>query len=228
MAFNQEHPASRKQALSDLAFLGPEFLTWLYFHLEQTGGEIPLQELLPSEHAVKEVVRIGVGKRMTLKSLWGGDARLTVSGSMLDDSGEVLQAVRSGCYIDTMIIDLVIAERSYTFTLNSLDGSLSQVKMQLGFDKGSDKSLFEDESGEVKQEEPVDEETTLLLRMSALDEIDDLVDALFKRFLDKRLGQTFVSQEVQSIRAKVAEELLKKLPRSATPNPKGLMEHPAL
>ncbi len=202
-------------ARSELAFLGPEFLTWLYFHLENIGGEIPIDELFGREKASHEIIRIGIGKRLSLKAMHGGDARMAVSGSMLDDSGEVLQAVRSGSYIDSVVLDILVAERIYNLTLNAADGSISQVKMRFTFDEKSDGHEFvaeEEESTSAGGKESMDDETTIMIRMSSLDEVEDIVDALFQRFLSRRLGQAFMSQEVNPIRTKVAENLARKVP----------------
>ena len=81
----------------------------------------------------------------------------------------------------------------HAFELHSKDGSIGSVKTQLDF-------KHDEESGDE------------LIRMSNLDEVEGIVDALFSQFLEKRLGEAFVSQEIGSIRQCVSEALKSKLP----------------
>lgn len=197
-----------------LAFLGPEFLTWLYFHIDQVGGEIPLHELVGGKVDQLQVLRIAIGKRIALKPLTSDDVRVSISSPMLDDSGEVLQAIRAGAYVDTLSLDLVVAERIHSLTLNSADGSLSNAKTRQLFELNDHD---EDELRDPNEPQPSakpkwNDEESILIRMSNLDEIEDILGGLFSRFLTRRLAQAFVSQDIKTIRQTIAEGLKAKLP----------------
>ena len=155
-----------------LSFLGPEFLTWLYFHLDKLDG------------------RLSIGNRVSLRPMNNEEQKVSISSPNLEDSGEFLQAIRSGAYVESLALDLVIDERIHSFTLNALDGSLSGVKTQ-----GLDKSTGDSEEAEI------------MIRMSNLDEIEDVLKKIFARFLELRLGVTFMSEEVKAMRESVAEGL---------------------
>ena len=160
-----------------LSFLGPEFLTWLYFHLDKLDG------------------RLAIGKRVSLKPLNSEEQKVTIASPKLEDSGEFLQAIRAGAYVESLALDLVIDERIHSFSLNALDGSLSGVKTQ-GMDKSTGDS----------------EEADIIIRMSNLDEIEDVLKQVFARFLELRLGVTFMSEEVKTMRDSVSVGLKAKLP----------------
>lgn len=160
-----------------LSFLGPEFLTWLYFHIDKLDG------------------RLAIGKRVSLKPLNSEEQKVSIASPKLEDSGEFLQAIRAGAYVDSIALDLVIEERIHSFTLNALDGSIAGVKTQ-GLDKSTGDS----------------EEADIIIRMSNLDEIEDVLNKTFLQFLDLRLGQTFVSEEIKTMRDSVSEGLKAKLP----------------
>ncbi len=160
-----------------LSFLGPEFLTWLYFHTDQ----IP--------------AKIAIGRRVTLKPLNSEEQKVMIASPKLEDSGEFLQAIRAGAHVESMALDLVIDERIHSFTLNALDGSLSGVKTQ-----GLDKSMGDSAEADI------------MIRMSNLDEIEDALGKIFAQFLELRLGQTFVSQSIKTIRESVSEGLKARLP----------------
>src|SRR3989338_4823733 len=167
----------------ELSFLGPEFLTWLYFHLDKLDG------------------RLAIGKRVSLKPLNSEEQKVTIASPKLEDSGEFLQAIRAGAYVESLALDLVIDERIHSFTLNALDGSLSGVKTQ-----GLDKSTGDSEEAEI------------MIRMSNLDEIEDVLKKIFARFLELRLGVTFMSEEVKAMRESVAEGLKARLPPNKKPS----------
>ncbi len=191
--------------MGDLTFLGPEFLTWLYFYIDQEGGEIK---------AGKPEARITVGKSILLKPLANPDMRVAILSPMLDDSGEVLQAIRAGAHVESMALDVVVGEHIHCLTVNGTDGSLSQVKTRYLFaeqESKMDLAGFDEPSQGPKKKKLTDEES-VLIRMSALDEIEAIVDSLFQKFLLRRLGQSFVQQDLTAIRLSVAEGLKARLP----------------
>jgi hypothetical protein len=197
-----------------LAFLGPEFLTWLYFHIDQVGGEIPLSELLATKSPIQETLRIAIGKRMALKPLTSDDIRVSISSPMLDDSGEVWQAIRAGAYIDSLSLDFVLGERIHSLTLNASDGAISNAKTRQLFeinDHDADELSDPSQPTETPKTNWNDEES-ILIRMSNLDEIEDILNGLFSRFLTRRLAQAFVSQDISAIRQSIAAGLKAKLP----------------
>ncbi|MBH1989073.1 MAG: hypothetical protein I8H75_04690 [Myxococcaceae bacterium] len=160
-----------------LSFLGPEFLTWLYFHLDH----------LP--------VQLTLGRRVVLKPLDSDEQKVMIASPKLEESGEFLQAVRAGAYVESISLDLTLGERVHSLALNALDGSLSGVKTN-GLEKNQEDSL----------------EADVLIRMSNLDEIEDAIKRVFEQFLEARLGQKFQSESVKTIRESVSEGLRAKLP----------------
>lgn len=200
---------------SKLQFLGAEFLTWLYFYIDQMGGQLPLAEIGLKRTFGEGTLRIAVGKRIVLTPLLASDCRVNVQGPMLDDSGEVLSAIRTGAYVQVLALDVVIAERIYSFTLHASDGAITLVKVKLLFDEKNNDALMIDEEGPgkaSKRRPTITDEELVLLRMSSLDEIEDLIDALFGKFLSRRLGQAFIAEDIKRIRSVVATGLENKVP----------------
>lgn len=183
---------SSKNLHSRLAFLGPEFLTWLYFHITEQGDG-----------------KIALGKKIMLKPLAVDDIKVSVTGPALDDSGEVLQAVRSGAYVDTMSLDFVLGERIHSLTVSAADGGISNAKTRQLFEiKDNGGGRFD----EVASKGDFADESSILFRMSNLDEIEDLLGQLYAVFLGRRLAQAFVSQDIATIRQSVTDGLKAKLP----------------
>jgi hypothetical protein len=192
-----------------LSFLGPEFLPWLYFNINQVGGEFLISKILPKWPVREQTVKIGIGKRMNLKPLIVTETRISIVGTALDDSGEVLQAIRAGAYVDSLSLDFVIGERVHHVIVQAADGAISNAKTDQSFTVSSD---GEDGENLSKQESSAE---TILLRMSNLDEIEDLLDGLFVQFLNRRLANVFIEQDVFSMRKIVADGLVAKLPKIA-------------
>ncbi len=192
-----------------LSFLGPEFLTWLYFHIDQVGGEILISKILPKWPSREQIMRIAVGKRINLRPLTAPEMRVSIVGTALDDSGEVLQAIRAGAYIDSLSLDFVIGERLHHVIIQAVDGAISNAKTEQSF---SVTDTMEDDENLSMQETTAE---SILLRMSNLDEIEDLLDGLFIQFLNRRLAHVFLSQDIFSMRQTVADGLVAKLPGMA-------------
>lgn len=198
-----------------LVFLGAEFLTWLYFHIDQIGGEVLVADLIPGWQSTIQKMQLHIGKQMTLKSLLVADMRVSISASTLEERGEVLQSIREGAYIDSLSLEITLGERVHNFVVQASDGAITQAKTtqlfkesgDLGFNPASFNSKDEEKNEEI------DIETNLLLRMSNLDEIEDLLDGLFARFLKRRLAQAFIRQDIGAIRQKISEGLIAKLPK---------------
>ena len=84
-----------------LRFLGSEFLTWCYFYLGGSGQAIDLQAISPVFKASGEA-RVVVGKQATLRPRVNKEKRVSVTSPVLDDSGELMQAIMAGALIDSL------------------------------------------------------------------------------------------------------------------------------
>jgi hypothetical protein len=170
---------------ADKLFLGPEFLTWLYFFLEEEGFELEIGT---------DVVRFSIGRRTVLTSLDAQTARVALTGPDLDDSGELVTAVRRGALIDLLSLQIAISERVYEVALRS-DGGFS-VKVP---DLSSD--------GEDGQKKRIDAADLLDLRMMVLDDCERVMDDLFRRFVTRRLARAWHTEDLSSMRRVVASRL---------------------
>ena len=198
-----------------LVFLGAEFLTWLYFHIDQIGCEALVVDLIPKWQSPIQKMQLHIGKQMTLKSLLIADMRISISASTLEERGEVLQSIREGAYIDSLSLEITLGERVHNFVVQAGDGAITQAKTTQLFkesgDLGFDASSFG--SKDEQKNEEMDVETNLLIRLSNLDEIEDLINGLFARFLKRRLAQAFIKQDIGAIRQRISEGLIAKLPK---------------
>lgn len=211
-------PASVRR-LADKVFLGPEFLTWLYFTLLEEGLELALPSAFPKDTPEEDaLVQFAIGKRASLRTLEVGDARVALSGAGLDDNGEILQAVRRGALLDVLSLELSIQSRVYTFTLRADDGGLVAVKLPDLFSEPEEEHL----DPTVAPPDPLGKkprkpklklplEDVLALRMQCLSELEAVLDALFERFVTRRLARAWQSDDLARMRSHVAKGLKQRL-----------------
>lgn len=205
---------------SALNFLGPEFLSWLYFHLDEKGGELRFSEYSKQKISFEDSFRMCIGNRALLRPLAGESASVTVTGAAIDDSGEVLQAFRAGALVDSLSLEIHFSQTTYTFTVNAKDGSISQFKIL---------QPFKNDPVEKDEDQELEDEANVIVRMSALDEAEMIVDALFQEFVGRRLHQAFVTTDLANMRRSVSEGLQSKLPpreQKRSTGESGLLEQP--
>lgn len=189
----------------DKAFLGPEFLTWLYFFLEEEAFEVDVDG---------DRVRFAFGKRAVLKTFDASGARVAISGPELDDSGELLHAVRRGALIEALSLQMAAGERVYDLVLTGSDGGVS-LKVPDLFSKDepadTDADAGEDAPPKRRARRP-DAADVLDLRMMVLDDVERVLDDLFRRFITRRLARAWHSEDLKTIRSTVATRLKGHLP----------------
>jgi hypothetical protein len=222
-------PAPEKvRKIADKLFLGPEFLTWLYFTLLEEGLALPRADLgLPAPTGAmapdgessaaddedQDLVQFAIGKRAVLKTVDAGGARVTLSGTGLDDNGEILQAIRRGAFLDTLALDMSLGHRVYSFTLRADDGGFVGVKLPDLFSEPEEDDGMQDPLGPKKRKRrpKLPLEDILALRMQCLDELEAVIDALFARFITRRIARAWHSEDVAGIRKAVSRGLKARL-----------------
>jgi recombination associated protein RdgC len=165
--------------LNQKAFLGREFLTWLWFKSLQQGG----------------AVRAGKGKtveiifldRMTL-DLSDEDSPQTVSiKGELSGLREGLAALKEGKKIEEARISVRVGEEAFTTALKAT-----------WFAYGSFKVPPVLPASQSESEE--DAEAAFLEKVYLIEEGVSAIDALFERFMDLRLSENWEREEVPAIK----------------------------
>lgn len=210
----QAPTATRK--LADKLFLGPEFLTWLYFTLLEEGMEIDVPSAFPAGTAEEEaIVQFQVGKRAQLRTIDASGARVSLAGPGLDDNGEILQAIRRGALLESLALEVSIQSRVYGFTLKADDGGLIGVKLPDLFSEPDEDEgavpIDPLEKKKAKRRPRLPLEDVLALRMQCLTELERVLDVLFERFVTRRVARAWRTEDVAGIRKRVAAGLRQRL-----------------
>jgi len=171
--------------LKHKAFLGREFLTWLWFKSDQSGGRIDM----PGGKVVEVMLR----DRMTL-DLADADTPQTVT--IRGDQSELregLAALKEGKKIEEARLSVRMADNEFTMTLKGTWFSFG------GFTTPPVLPPEEDDSGEGP-------EGRLLEKIALVEEGLEIVDALFEQFLRLRVSESWETDEVPLIRRWIEAE----------------------
>lgn len=171
--------------LKHKAFLGREFLTWLWFKSEQSGGRINLSG--------GNVVEVVLRDRMTLDL---ADAETPQTVTIRGDQSELregLAALKEGKKIEETRLSVRTAENEFTMVLKGTWFSFG------GFTTPPVLPPEEDESGEGP-------EGRLLEKIALVEEGMEIVDALFEQFLRLRVSEAWEADEVPLIRRWIEAE----------------------
>jgi hypothetical protein len=209
-------PPAHVPRLADKMFLGAEFLTWVYFTLIENGFNLDVGDALPVDaRPVDNEVQFAIGKRVLLVQVDGTGAKVTLAGTGLDNSGELLQAVSRGALIDALAIDIAISQRVYSLRLRADDGGIQALKLPdlLSEQDDEDDPMRDPLSPPKRKRRPrLPLEDVLSLRMTCAEEVEAILDALFNRFITRRLARAWQAEDIAAIRGAVAEGLQARLP----------------
>lgn len=157
-------------------FLGFEFLTWLWFLTEKTGGSIDLSEqdnvlLVPGDKIVMELVDSAKPERVTIL---GEEA----------DLEEARISLKKRMLVREMKFRLKINDNEWSFGLNGESFSFNSFKTP--------------KTGKVEKKE--DLEGAILEKIFLYEECINVIDTLFKRFIKQRISDEWTKRQIPSLR----------------------------
>ncbi|MDP6944299.1 MAG: hypothetical protein QF464_09140 [Myxococcota bacterium] len=160
------------QRITNTAFLGGEFLTWLWYHAEHQEGRFKLGE---------RYIEVYFDAKLVLEAT--GDIRETssIKSECPTETEEARASLQSGKHVAEARLRVVAEQKQWTATVKANDLSLNGVKIPALLSREDDDKVYE--------------------RLYLLEEIEDLLDDLFDRFLDVRLDEANWDTEVDVLRA---------------------------
>ncbi|MEW6140549.1 MAG: hypothetical protein AB1733_20190 [Thermodesulfobacteriota bacterium] len=171
--------------LREKAFLGREFLTWLWFKSDVSGGRIEIPG--------GKVVEVTYLDRMTLDL---AEAETPQSVTLKGEHSELregLAALREGKKIEEARLSLRSSDNEFTTVIKSTWLSFGSFRTPPILPA---QELGEDESAEA----------TFLEKAALVEEGMELVDTLFRYFLELRISDTWEASELPALRRWIASE----------------------
>ena len=170
--------------LKEKAFLGQEFLTWVWYQSEVNSGLLEIKGYGPAE--------IWFEDRLTLES-GSGDAKQKVTCQGKDlDLAEARTALKEGKKVSQAKMRIASDGREWRLTVKAEGFDWSAVKAPKTLDP--------------EEEEPEEMAGRLLDRVAVISELTKLFDALYAQFLEVRLTPAWEEDELAKIRRWLKDE----------------------
>lgn len=157
-------------------FLGNEFLLWLWFAGDVTGGKHEVLE--------RGVVEVLLESQLKLTDPLSARESISMRGEDPFGSAEADQALKSGKLPATVLLRIKQGETEWLATLTGPALSLSGIKLPALLNDAEDEPLFE--------------------RLRLLEELDDLLHELYRQFLAVRLSASWASDLAPAMKSWVA------------------------
>jgi len=159
--------------MNRVAFLGPEFLSWLWYRTETKGPEF-------SVSGIEGAIEIWFDDRLIVGSTLVNAQENHFKGGHPTTSLEARSALRLGKLATEARIRIVHGSREWSFVLKGADLSLNGVKIPSVLSKDDEERLYE--------------------RLYLLEELDRMVFGIFGQFLKLRGSEDWVQNELPAIR----------------------------
>lgn len=191
----------------EVSFLGREFLTWLWFRCEAEGGEFEI----PADGGRTNSVAVMVEDALSLVSLEEDGAVMSLRKGTPTTRPEAASALAAGMQLKKARIFMAQGPREWQFTLDgeTLDlGGLKTPELEeadappgkegepAAEEKVSAEAIESGEDGKKKKKktesDALDDVAEKLLQA---EEARDVVEALFRGFLEVRLGKDWDKSE---------------------------------
>ena len=157
-------------------FLGNEFLLWLWFSGDVTGGK--------HELADGSEVEVSLESQLKLTDPLSSRESISMRGENPFGSAEADQALKQGKLPAKVLVRLKQGETEWIASLNGPAFSLSGIKLPALLNEAADEPLFE--------------------RLRLLEQLDDLLHELYRQFLTVRLSPSWSSDLLPALRNWVA------------------------
>ena len=152
--------------------LGGEFLTWVWYRSDIQEGVL---------RAGDRTVEIWFDVKLSLESMGAMPEQNVIRSENPTETEEARASLRSGKHVREAHLRLLCDQKAWTLTVRAEDLSLHGIKIPALLTSEEDDRLYE--------------------RLALLEEVEDLVDGLFREFARVRLDDSAWREEVESIRA---------------------------
>lgn len=191
------------------AFLGYEFLTWFFLLLENKESQESVHEITKGL-IFKEEIKIFLGNKLNTCLFNHKEQKTSVNSPLLEESHEVFASIANGHLVENLSLVLSFGDYSASLQISAKDFSISQLKL---------KNDYENNDGLAMAEEPMNENDKLreetFLRMSALKDVERVIDAFLQKFLALRWDY---SAQVKKMREQVQTRLHDYLGKDSLPS----------
>lgn len=157
-------------------FLGSEFLLWLWFAGDVTGGKHEIGD--------RDVVEVSLESQLKLIDPLSARESIAMRGEDPFGSPEADQALKNGKLPAKVFLRVKQGENEWLASLSGPQFALSGIKLPALLNEAADEPLFE--------------------RLRLLEQFDDMLHELYRQFLTVRLSPSWSSELVPAMKNWVA------------------------
>lgn len=159
--------------INNTRFLGKEFLTWLWFQSDKNEGLIAIPDM--------ETVELWFDDKVVLSGADTAREQNIVKGEAPTESPEARAALRMGKKVAEAKLRVVKGQRKWSVGLKGETLALAGVKIPAVLAREEDDQVYE--------------------RFYLLEEINTIISALYKTFVELRLDKDAWGAELEAMRA---------------------------
>ena len=186
---------SIKETLNDISslsdsksFLGKEFLTWLWYFIDEEGGSFTF-----SNRDGKPIeADIWVDDKIAFESTGSDSAKHSLNGGNPSSSLEATAALLTGKIVSDLKLGLKVNEDEFSFGLSWKDLSPKSV----GLPKILNSS---------------DPATAAVCRLDKLDLLFSALDGIFTQFVDMRINDSWEDESLENLRSWISQRKFENL-----------------
>lgn len=182
------------------AYIGYEFLTWVFLLLDRDDAEVHIKSLL-KKVLVREEVSIILGSRMVTSLPHLREQKTSVQSPLLEQSHEAFASIKNGHLIESLALIINLSSFSVSLNIHASDFAITQAQIKSNYGKDA---LSEDEKALDEHEQNREE---IFLRMAAIDDCEAVINALLESFLSIRLDKLSFERELEAMRKQVNKRL---------------------
>lgn len=182
-----------------LSFLGYEFLTWVFLFIENDRAQTKMAELT-KDLVFNTKVSITLGQRLVTCLLNHKEQKTSIVTPLLEESHELFASLKNGHVIEALSLVISFEEIKVSLMLHATDFAFTQVKITNNFDN---ESLNEEEG--LSEIDQAREE--IFLRMKTLEEVEQVINALFDNFYRERMNHHSLKNYTKSMREQIEKRL---------------------
>ena len=129
------------------------------------------------------------------------EQKTSVVSPILEDSHEVFASLRNGHVVESLALNMHFGEIGVSMVIHATDFALTQVKIKNDFDNIN----LDDQDSSLSETEKNQEE--LFLRMSAIEDAEGVINAIYDRFLTIRIKPSDFASELANMSSHIEKRL---------------------
>ena len=195
-----EHSKNIARLRENSNFLGFEFLSWLFLLLDHDNSQEQVSQITKGL-VFKTEAQVVLGNKLVTCLFTHREQKTSVTSPLLEASHEVFASLRNGHVVESLAINIILAEISIGLTLHASDFALTQVKIKNNYQS---ESLSEDEENLSEHDKNQEE---VFLRLAAVDDVERVINGLYEHWIKLRMNSQEQALELVRMRQQIEERL---------------------